>query len=87
MAIAQPLYHLTCKETPFTWMPECEEAFHQLKHQVPVLAYPLFGKENDVSGVESSAVLSQKQEDSMICPITFASCTCSLMNATMSFLR
>ena len=86
-AIAQPLYSLTRKDTPFLWSADCETAFHQLKGQLtlaPVLAYPQFGKdfllETDASGVGLGAVLSQKQEDGMkedgmIRPITFASRT------------
>ena len=69
-AIAQPLYSLTREDTPFLLSADCETAFDRLKGhltQVPVLAYPQFGKgflpETDVSGVGLGAVLSQKQED------------------------
>ena len=81
-AIAQPLYSLTRKDTPFLWSADCKTAFHQLKGQLtlaPVLAYPQFGKdfllETDASGVGLGAVLSQKQEDGTIRPIAFASRT------------
>lgn len=46
--IAQPLHHLTAKEVPYQWSPDCETAFVTLKSKLvtpPVLAYPRFGEE------------------------------------------
>ena len=81
-SIAQPLYNLTRKDTPFDWNSDCAAVYQQLKNrltQAPVLAYPQFGKdfllETDASGVGLGAVLSQKQNDGTIRPIAFASRT------------
>ena len=81
-AIVQPLYHLTLKDTPFQWTPECDLAFTRLKStlaEAHVLAYPNFGcpflLETDASGVGLGAVLSQKQEDGTTRPIAYASRT------------
>ena len=46
--IARPLHHLTSKDVPFHWSPECELAFVTLKSKLvtpPVLAYPRSGVE------------------------------------------
>ena len=46
--VASPLHTLTRKGVTFTWSPECEAAFDQLKSLLvisPVLAYPHFGSE------------------------------------------
>ena len=32
--IAQPLHHLTAKDVPFQWAPECEAAFTELKSRL-----------------------------------------------------
>ena len=81
-AIAQPLYHLTRKDTPFDWTEECDTAFVKLQKcltQAPVLVYPRFDTEffleTDASGTGLGAVLSQKQTDSTVRPIAFASRT------------
>ena len=80
--IAQPMYALTHKDTPFVWSTDCQAAFDCLRShltQAPVLAYPQFGKdfllETDASGVGLGAVLSQVQVDGTIRPIAFASRT------------
>ncbi len=84
-AIAQPLYCLTRKDTPFKWTEDCGAAFTRLKKaltQAPILAYPHFGQtfllETDASGVGLGAVLSQKQEDGTVRPIEYASRTLQL---------
>ena len=81
-AVAQPLYYLTRKNTPFLWTAECDVAFTCLKRaltEAPVLAYPKFGQpfllETDASGVGLGAVLSQVQEDGTTRPIAYASRT------------
>ena len=79
-AVAQPLYHLTRKETPFLWTSSCDIAFTRLKTaltEAPVLSYPQFGHpfllETDASGVGLGAVFSQKQDDGTIRHIAYAS--------------
>ena len=64
--IAQPLHSLTCKDTPFTWGPDQDCAFEELKKRLttaPVLAYPNFTAkfcmEADASVQGLGAVLSQ----------------------------
>ena len=78
-SVVSPLYALTCKDTAFEWLSDCETAFMQLKTlltQSPMLAYPCFSEEfllkRDASGVGLGAVLSQLQPDETIQPITFA---------------
>ena len=78
--IACPLHGLTVKDAPFDWTPEREVAFTTLKAKLitsPVLAYPSFDKdftlETDASIQGLGAVLSQKQEDSRLHPIAYAS--------------
>jgi len=79
--VAQPLYRLTHKNTPYKWTEKCEEAFVKLKRalsQAPVLAYPCFTEsfllETDL-GEGLGDVLSQHQNDNTIQPIVFASRT------------
>ena len=81
-SVASPLYALTRKDTPFEWSSDCATAFTQLKTlltQSPVLAYPRFSEEflleTDASGIGLGAVLSQRQPDETIRPISFASRT------------
>ena len=78
--ITQPLHHLTAKDVPFQWVPECEAAFTELKSRLatpPVLAYPRFGEEfvleTDASILGLGAVLSQKQLDRRLHPVAYAS--------------
>ena len=78
--IAQPLHHLTAKDVPFKWSPDCETACATLKSKLvspPVLAYPRFGKgftlETDASIQGLGAVLSQKQTDRRLHPVAYAS--------------
>ena len=43
--IAALLHNLTKKDVPFTWSPECNKAFAELKNrltQIPILAFPQF---------------------------------------------
>ena len=78
--IAQPLHHLTAKDVPFQWSPECEAAVATLKNRLvspPVLAYPCFGGgftlETDASIRGLGAILSQKQPDKRLHPVAYAS--------------
>ena len=66
--IAHPLHHLTRKDSPFSWSPECQRAFEELKGSLttsPVLAYPDFKREfvleTDASLQGIGAVLGQYQ--------------------------
>ena len=81
-SITQPLYHLTRKGVQYKWTEGCDNAIVQLKKcltQAPVLVYPRFDAEfflgTDASGTGLGAVLSQKQTDSTVRPIAFASRT------------
>ena len=72
--IARPLHHLTSKDVPFHWSPECELAFVTLKFKLvtpPVLVE--FTLETDASIMGLGAVLSQKQDDGKQHPIAYAS--------------
>ena len=84
--IAAPLYNLTSgenkdKKSEHLDLPlEACKAFDRLKAtclQVPILAFPNFGKpfllETDASGKGLGAVLSQKQSDGRYHPIAYAS--------------
>ena len=80
--VAEPLYALTRKNTPFVWSSSCEEAFVRLKELLtspPVLAFPNFEQpfilETDASGLGLGAVLCQEQDDGTIRPIAYASRT------------
>lgn len=64
--IAKPLNNLTCKEVPFQWTAECQQAFDQLKDTLlnaPVLAHFEYGRptrmETDASDGVCAGVLSQ----------------------------
>ena len=78
--IAKPLHQLTRVGIPFSWTVERQRAFVMLKKKLceaPVLAYPSFDKdfvlETDASTDGIGAVLSQRQEDSCMHPVAFAS--------------
>ena len=78
--IAKPLHQLTRVGIPFSWTVERQRAFIMLKKKLceaPVLAYPSFDKdfvlETDASTDGIGAVLSQRQEDSCMHPVAFAS--------------
>ncbi len=65
-AIAKPLYQLTGKNQRFSWSPEAQRSFDELKVALsssPVLAYPQIGQpmilDTDSSQYVSGAVLSQ----------------------------
>ena len=82
--IAEPLYALTRKNTPFVWTSSCQAAFEKLKELLitrPILAFPNFELpfilETDASGVGLGAVLSQQQgsEPTSCRPIAYASRT------------
>jgi hypothetical protein len=67
--IAAPLFHLTKRDEPFVWSPECQAAFEQLKINLtsaPILGYPHFGKPfrlySDSSNFSIGAVLCQVQQ-------------------------
>lgn len=67
-AIAGPLNRLLAKGTEFTWGPEQQQAFEELKNRLlntPVLAYPerdgIFILDTDASDSSIGAVLSQEQ--------------------------
>ena len=79
-SVAGPLYALTKKDVSFTWSPECQQAFAQLKEFLmssPVLRFPDFKQpfilETDASGSGLGAVLAQKQPGGTVHPIAYAS--------------
>ena len=78
--IAAPLHYLTRKEVQWLWTPKCDCAFQQLKNLLttaPVLAYPKFDQgytlETDASIHGLGAVLSQRQSDTQLHPVAYAS--------------
>ena len=80
--VAEPLYALTRKNTPFVWSSSCEESFQHLKELLtspPVLTFPNFKRpfilETDASGLGLGSVLSQEQDDATVRPIAYASRT------------
>ena len=79
-AIAEPLHRLTRKEMKFTWSPDSQVAFDELKQklcQAPVLEFPSFDKpyvlETDASIQGLGAVLSQPQTNGKNHPVSYAS--------------
>ncbi len=69
------------KNAEYKWSEECQSSFEKLKHLLttaPLLAYPRFGAtdefilETDASIDGLECVLSQKQEDGLVHPVTFA---------------
>ena len=80
--VASPLYQLTKKDVAFEWTADQQRAFNQLKSlltSATVLAFPQFDREflleTDASGLGFGAVLAQKQDDGLVRPIAYASCT------------
>ena len=80
--IASPLQSLTCKDVQFVWTEECARAFQILKEKLtsaPVLSYPTFEKsfilETDASMEGLGAVLFQSQDDGLLHPVTYDSCS------------
>ncbi len=78
--LAMPLYKLTNKNIPFKWTEQCEENFEKLKQSIAddaVLSFPQFDKlfylHTDASEYAIGAVLSQKDEEDNLRPITFES--------------
>ena len=78
--IATPLTKLTCKDTPFIWNHDCEEAFKELKHRLataPILA--IFDPEReailetDASDYAIGACLTQKGEDKKLRTVAYYS--------------
>lgn len=79
-SIALPLTNLTKGKTNFKWDEKAEKAFNQLKHALisyPCLILPDVNKDfvlhTDASGQAIGAVLSQKGEDGLLHPISYAS--------------
>jgi hypothetical protein len=76
--IAKPLHKLTCKNVPYVWGKEQDEAFQKRKHVLckePLLQYPDFGKfimECDASADGIGCVLSQGRIAKDL-PIAYAS--------------
>ena len=79
-AIAQPLYALTEKDNKFNWTPECQAAFHKLKHRLitaPMLVTPKTGPDStfvlstDASTYAIGAVLLQEQADGTLRPCSY----------------
>ena len=80
--VVQPLMHLTKKDVPFNWMPECTEAIKKLKQLVkgdPMLMcldhdHP-FILEVDASQYALGAVLSQQNDSEKLQPVGYFSKT------------
>jgi hypothetical protein len=80
--LARPLNQLTRKDTPWTWGPEENKAFEDLRTRVmtePILAQPQVDKpfelEVDASGFATGAVLMQKGDDNKKHPVGYYSAT------------
>ena len=78
--IAEPLYFLTKKNSPFCWTADCQQAYDLLKSKLltaPVLVFPDFTKpftlETDASIQGLGAILSQVQNDDQLHPLAYAS--------------
>jgi hypothetical protein len=78
--IVRPLTKLTCKDTPWIWESEQEEAFKTLKTRfttAPILQIPNekapFRLETDSSDFATGAVLEQLGEDKLWHPVAFYS--------------
>ena len=78
--VAGPLHALTKKDVVFTWTPECQSAFQELKRlliSAPLLTYPKFDRpfilETDASGDGVGAILAQCQDDNSVKPVAYAS--------------
>ena len=81
---AQPLFNLLKHDIPFTWAPDCEKAFVELKSKMiehPILVFPNFEKEfivqTDASLNAVGAVLSQLVDKGNEHPIAYCSRTLS----------
>ena len=80
--MANFLYALTRKDTPFLWDSNCQQAFESLKQcliAAPVLDFPNiddpFLMETDASGIDLRTVLAQKQDDGSVLLLAYASCS------------
>ena len=77
--ITKPLHNLTKKDQPFVWDEKCQKCFETLKNALtssPCLAYPDMEKPfiltTDASTVALSYILSQKDDNNVEHPISFA---------------
>ncbi|QRW24750.1 Retrotransposable element Tf2 protein [Rhizoctonia solani] len=78
--MARPLHNLVKKDTPWKWDTKEQEAFQGLKDAItnaPVLCHadptkPYF-LETDASGAALGSILSQRQEDGRLHPLSFLS--------------
>jgi hypothetical protein len=78
--LARPLHNRTHKDAKWEWGAKEQESFEAIKNAIcqrPVLAHPNPKKpyvlETDASGAAMGAVLSQRQEDGQLHPITYMS--------------
>lgn len=79
-SIVKPLDALKKKDRKWEWTEKEQEAFDQVKREItkdPVLVHPNPNKpyflETDASGVAMGAILSQRQDDGYLHPITYFS--------------
>jgi len=79
-ALAQPLFNLTKKNTPFIWNQEEEQAFHSLQTALttaPVLLLPNYGKPFtliiDASDYATGAILEQEDAIGCLHPVAYFS--------------
>jgi len=80
--VAGPLFTLTRKGVDFCWTTQCQSTFEKMKELLTgatVLVFPNFDREllleTDASIKGLGAVLAQKQDDSRVRPIAYASRT------------
>lgn len=79
-SLLEPLHLLLRKNVPFSWTPECQSSFEEVKHLLtssPILA--IFDRDKpifiytDASGVGIGAVLKQRQDDGVEKPVAYFS--------------
>ena len=85
--ITQPLHNVTQKGVSFTWSPQCQAAFQQLKEHLissPVLCYPSYNKhfvtETDASWHGLGAILLQEQPDNKLHLVAYAICQLGIVS-------
>jgi hypothetical protein len=79
-SICRPLHHLTEKNVPFKWTPQCQSAFESIRSKLvssPILVFPDMSKpfilDTDASDFGIGGVLSQIQDNGQEKVVAYAS--------------